>query len=194
MRQEEERVARAAGPSWQSSDQSRLLGRRAMAALAGLLGVLAFAGPAAASTAKKAPAGTSRDANGKLHDDASGQFANDPCAIGEDGTEAMRARFRKAMSCGTMQQAHHVVPLQLRNLPELVAAAKSGWDINGKLNGICLDKKIHNGCHGVYSEDVRTRIQNLSLSKLASKKMASAIEMLVGELKAGLRSRRKPLK
>ena len=194
MRQDEQRVARAAGPSRQSSDRPRLLGRRAVAALAGLLGVLAFAGPAAASTAKKAPAGTSRDANGKLHDDASGQFANDPCAIREDDTDAMRAKLRRALACGPEEQAHHVIPLELRSMDELVAAGHGGWDINGKGNGICLAVSLHSGCHPLYTIDVRTQIVAARLRGLPPKQSIPKLTTLIDQRKRSLRSRRKSLK
>jgi invasion protein IalB len=88
--------------------------------------VLLAATPALAVSGKsvKTPAGTTRDANGHLHDNATGKFTEDECAVGQDGTDAMRRRLRQALKCTDDQQAHHIIPLELRELPPIQLAIK----------------------------------------------------------------------
>jgi hypothetical protein len=143
------------------------------------------------TAAPKAPPGTSRDAKGILHDDADGRFAKDPCAVGEDGTAAMRRQLRRALQCTDSQQAHHVVPLELRKDPVLVEAIKRGGDLNGAENGLCLSEKIHSTCHPDYTRAVAARL--VVISKSSKAQLVPKLKALIDELKRDLRARRKAL-
>jgi hypothetical protein len=165
------------------------------AALAAFAAVLALASPVLAGRKQppKDPPGTSRDTTGQLRDDASGKYAKDPqCETDDDGTAAMRARLRGQLSCAKDQEAHHVVPLKLRNLPMVVRAMKAGWDLNGKSNGLCLSTAVHKGCHAQYTGEVQRRLV-ADLSTVPPGKLVSQLQSIVDDFKRSLRSRRKPL-
>ncbi len=59
---------------------------------------------------------------------------------------------------------HHLIPVSVAAIPDLEKffekAAKQGWDINGKLNGMNLHKKRHKGGHPRYTDYVANRIRS----------------------------------
>lgn len=70
---------------------------------------------------------------------------------GDPLAAAARKKLRKALGCSPTQEAHHVVPLELRNDPLVKLAESKGFDFNGKENGVCLSDKIHSGSHPIYT-------------------------------------------
>src|SRR5262249_49734373 len=65
---------------------------------------------------------------------------------GTDDKNRARAQLRKALQCKSEnEQAHHVVPLELRNHEIVEAAEANGWEFNGVANVICLMKPTHEG-------------------------------------------------
>ncbi len=73
---------------------------------------------------------------------------------GDPLAAAARRKLRAALNCSSAQEAHHVIPLELRNDPLVSMAEKNGFDFNGKSNGVCLSNKIHSGSHPVYTSEV----------------------------------------
>jgi hypothetical protein len=71
-----------------------------------------------------------------------------------------RRQLRSAMRCRPGQQAHHVIPLELRRDFTIVQEAeRNGWEFNGRDNGICT--RYHRGSHPVYTRDVIRRLTAL---------------------------------
>jgi len=65
-----------------------------------------------------------------------------------------RAQLRKVLglAVGNLNQAHHIIPLNLQTNPIVQKAAKSGsaFHLNEALNGIPLSTAVHNGSHANY--------------------------------------------
>jgi hypothetical protein len=78
-----------------------------------------------------------------------------------DPKAAARAQLRRALSCKATEEAHHVVPLELRNHPIVELAEANNWQFNGNDNGKCLSKKVHSGSHPIYTESVRQKLDAL---------------------------------
>ena len=114
-----------------------------------------------------------------------------------DPKAAARAQLRRALGCRSTQEAHHVIPLELRDDFEIVKKAEAkGWKFNGADNGLCISNRIHSGSHPNYTEAVRQRLTALTRQfkgKLDSDAARAGLDDLVDELRAGLRKRRKKL-
>jgi hypothetical protein len=78
-----------------------------------------------------------------------------------DPRKAARAALRASLGCTSKEEAHHIIPLELFFHPVCEAAVKNGFRFNGPQNGICLSNKIHAGSHGMYTGDVRARLDRL---------------------------------
>ncbi|MCU7839805.1 MAG: AHH domain-containing protein [Candidatus Thiodiazotropha sp. (ex Troendleina suluensis)] len=52
-------------------------------------------------------------------------------------------------------QAHHIVPWELRSHPIVKRAAKGGFNINGRHNGVALSTMAHRGSHATYTARVK---------------------------------------
>jgi hypothetical protein len=73
-----------------------------------------------------------------------------------------RRQLRAALGCQSNEQAHHIVPLELRDsLTIITEAERNGWEFNGKDNGICISNTIHSGSHPRYTADVVNRLTRL---------------------------------
>ncbi|MDL2141950.1 AHH domain-containing protein [Flavobacterium tructae] len=73
-----------------------------------------------------------------------------------------RSQLRQilGLAVGNLKQAHHIIPINLQNNSIIQKAAKSGeaFHLNDALNGIPLDKAIHNGSHGNYDDLIKNRL------------------------------------
>ncbi|WP_373518861.1 DUF4157 domain-containing protein [Pricia sp.] len=108
---------------------------------------------------------------------------------------AARKQLRRALRCNDKQQAHHLIPLELRNdFPIIKTAEENGWNFNGAENGYCMSNKYHSGSHGNYTRDVRRRLTSLTITTLKNKpnaiKIKSELNILTGNLKSELSKRR----
>ncbi|PHS12257.1 MAG: hypothetical protein COA86_18660 [Kangiella sp.] len=77
-----------------------------------------------------------------------------------------RVRLRTALKTPKGQQAHHTIPWELRNHTVVRQAARGGFNMNGKMNGISLGPTRHMGSHPQY-----TRIVERSLNRMGNKPM-----------------------
>jgi A nuclease family of the HNH/ENDO VII superfamily with conserved AHH len=81
-------------------------------------------------------------------------LANGTIYFGTNNT--CRAQLRKAlgMVVGNLNQAHHIIPLNLQNNPIVQKAFKSAeaFHLNEALNGISLSTLVHSGSHGSYDD------------------------------------------
>jgi hypothetical protein len=71
-----------------------------------------------------------------------------------------RAELRRNLKCESGKQAHHIIPLQRGDHEVVKAAIKDGWNLNGKENGICLSKAVHDGPHPIYTARVTRDLDN----------------------------------
>jgi hypothetical protein len=78
-----------------------------------------------------------------------------------DPNNRARAELRKNMKCKPGEQAHHIIPLALKDHPVAKLATSNGWNFNGANNGVCLDTSVHSGPHPNYTERVRLRLAAL---------------------------------
>lgn len=64
------------------------------------------------------------------------------------------------MPGNSSEQAHHIIPWQLRSNPLIQKAAKGGFNINGAENGIRLVN--HSGSHRYYNMRVNSYLDNVN--------------------------------
>jgi hypothetical protein len=65
------------------------------------------------------------------------------------------------MGCKKGEEAHHVIPLELKDHPVAKLAQSSHWNFNGAGNGVCLDTSVHHGSHPKYTAGVRSYLERL---------------------------------
>ncbi len=125
-----------------------------------------------------------------------------PGSLNDAARSALRRSLIMAGQCtkASTKQAHHVVPLELRNMNIITIAEKNGWKFNGVDNGVCLGKSVHSGSHSKYTKAVREDILTIQRKlKKANKKLDWAnikgpLTKLLSGLKSDLKKRRKKLK
>lgn len=105
--------------------------------------------------------------------------------------EVARKRLRAVIGSKQGFQAHHVVPLELRQHDLVRRAAKGGFDINGKENGISLSDKIHRGSHPKYTEKIKEALdEKLTASGVDSDEViAQWLRKFTSDCKAELETR-----
>ena len=106
-----------------------------------------------------------------------------------DPKKAARAKLRAALgTCRPNEQAHHVIPLELRSHPVVKLAEKNGFDFNGAANGYCLPEKVHSTSHPVYTGDVRDELDAIQRAVGAKDwgKVEPRLDQLVKSLKRKL--------
>jgi HNH/ENDO VII superfamily nuclease len=76
-----------------------------------------------------------------------------------DWKAAARARLRSALGgCSARDDAHHIIPLTLRDHRIVqLAESKGGFEFNGKMNGMCFPRELH-GNHPKYTDMVRNNL------------------------------------
>lgn len=125
-----------------------------------------------------------------------------PKNLHDAARKALRRNLIFAGECrnSSSKEAHHVVPLELRNLKIVSIAESNNWNINGANNGVCLSKNIHSGSHSVYTGKVRNALLVLERSlikkhgKVDWKNGKQPFEVQVAEFKKELKKRRSKLK
>jgi A nuclease family of the HNH/ENDO VII superfamily with conserved AHH len=74
-----------------------------------------------------------------------------------------RAQLRKVLglAVGNLNQAHHIIPLNLQTNPIVQKAAKSAdaFHLNEALNGIPLSTAVHSGSHGNYDARIFQKLK-----------------------------------
>jgi hypothetical protein len=74
-----------------------------------------------------------------------------------------RAQLRKVLglAVGNLNQAHHIIPLNLQSNPIVQKAAKSAdaFHLNEALNGIPLSTAVHSGSHGNYDARIFQKLK-----------------------------------
>jgi hypothetical protein len=91
--------------------------------------------------------------------------------------KAERAKLARALACSAGQQAHHVLPLELRGLlgvgghKVVSTAIQQGFAFNGVENGVCLGPDVHFGPHPRYT----ARVQN-SLDRYLGRSPAEQLD------------------
>jgi len=68
------------------------------------------------------------------------------------------------MVVGNLNQAHHIIPLNLQTNPIVQKAFKSpdAFHLNEALNGISLSTTIHSGSHGRYDAKIIDRLSDFN--------------------------------
>lgn len=78
-------------------------------------------------------------------------------------TSTSQRRFRAALGVKPFEnaRAHHIVPVELRAHPIVQRAAKGGFNINGRHNGVWLSKVKHPSNHRGYSKRVKDTLDGI---------------------------------
>ena len=105
---------------------------------------------------------------------------------------ANRSKLRGALNIatGVLEQAHHVIPVSvLKKNPHVQKAIDEGFEFNGKMNGLAIDKARHNGSHGKYDDVVNKMIDAAFKDKAnAGKSAKEVLEGVTNGLKDELKS------
>lgn len=78
--------------------------------------------------------------------------------------------------------AHHIIPWDLRTHPVVKAAAKAGFNINGKLNGILLGYAPHKYGHKAYDTALASLADELLKLKLTDTQYAHVLQKLADQI------------
>ena len=124
-----------------------------------------------------------RVANKKL---AYGFFYYDPNA-------AARKQLRASLGCKKKEQAHHIIPLELRKHEVSKLAEANGFEFNKAKNGVCLSTKIHSGSHDNYTTSIRRQLDDLAKQHMVGGKLVWSSDLST-DLDALLVKNRKNLK
>jgi hypothetical protein len=102
-----------------------------------------------------------------------------------DPDNRARAALRRSLNCKTTEQAHHIIPLELKDDPVIVAAIASGtWNMNdGSDNGVCISNAIHSGSHSNYTDSIRRQLATLGAWPGAASKLRTIISAERAKLK-----------
>jgi len=97
--------------------------------------------------------------------------------------DTQRAILRQVMNqAGSGKTAHHIIPLEAISKYKklMIKAAKGGFDMNGKNNGILLDKLDHIGGHPIYNRAVHEELADIAKqaksAKLTNKEIANLLQ------------------
>jgi hypothetical protein len=88
-----------------------------------------------------------------------------------DPKAAARKQLRASLGCKKKEEAHHIIPLELRDHQVSKLAEKNGFTFNKAKNGVCLPKKIHSGSHPIYTESIRTQLNDLAKQYMVGGKL-----------------------
>ena len=112
-----------------------------------------------------------------------------------DPKDAARAALRRALGCdSSIQEAHHVIPLELYMNDVVRVATANGYTFNGVDNGVCISNRIHSGSHPKYTDDVLARLAKLKTGVgMDWAKLQKPFLAMVATLKAEVKARRKKL-
>ncbi|MGC3967434.1 MAG: polymorphic toxin-type HINT domain-containing protein [Pirellulales bacterium] len=98
-----------------------------------------------------------------------------------------RASLRRALGgVSPGQQAHHIIPWELRNHSVIKRAAKEGFGINSADNGILLDTTVHLGSHPKLSAAIQSKLDSISAMGLSDADATAELRSYVSRLRAGL--------
>jgi hypothetical protein len=75
--------------------------------------------------------------------------------------EQARKSLRRALKARFGDIAHHIVALRDKYHPLIVEAARRGFNINGKENGVLLNALQHSGGHPKYLQAMRKKMGNI---------------------------------
>jgi hypothetical protein len=79
-----------------------------------------------------------------------------------------------------------MIPWELRNDPFVQYAARGGFGINSKANGVLLGTKVHLGSHPKYTAAIQSKIDRLAAQGLTAEQAALELESYAARLQAGL--------
>jgi len=105
-----------------------------------------------------------------------------------------RTHLRTALGQG-LGAAHHIIPWQHRTHDLIQAAARGGFNINGRLNGIRLSSAFHFRSHARYNAAIGRKLDALWTNNpgLTSAQYANLLMGYVNQLHSGLSRLSKPL-
>src|SRR5262249_1941776 len=105
--------------------------------------------------------------------------------------------LRKAVG-GSGGRVHHIIPIEpeILNLRVVQAAARGGFNINGKVNGIRLSTTVHviGSKHPTYSRAMKTVLSKLDQLPLNDTQAANALASLADKVGRRLAQRVVPLR
>ncbi|HEY0764462.1 MAG TPA: DUF4157 domain-containing protein [Pyrinomonadaceae bacterium] len=78
-----------------------------------------------------------------------------------DPKAGARKQLRASLGCKKKEEAHHIIPLELRDHNISKLAEKNGFEFNKAKNGVCLSTKIHSGSHDNYTANIRGQLNDL---------------------------------
>lgn len=121
-----------------------------------------------------------------------------------DPKAGARKQLRASLGCKKKEEAHHIIPLELRDKNRLVKLAEAnGFQFNKAENGICLSKRkprIHSGSHNEYTESIRKQLDALILIHRQGSDLKWTAELqsdfyaMIKKNYRNLRARKTPLK
>ena len=90
-----------------------------------------------------------------------------------DPKAAARKQLRAALGCKKKEEAHHLIPLELRDHPLVKLAEKNGFEFNKDKNGACLKAGfVHGGSHPIYTDSIETALDTMEADyKVAGQKL-----------------------
>jgi hypothetical protein len=98
-----------------------------------------------------------------------------------------RASLRRAIGGVLPQtQTHHLIPWELRTHPFVIWAARGGFGINSKANGVLLSIMTHLGSHSKFNAAVLAKVDQLATLALTSGQAAAALNAYASQLRIGL--------
>ena len=105
-----------------------------------------------------------------------------------------RRRLRKELGLGRgdADEAHHLIPLSVRDHDIVKAAATEGFDFNGAMNGMPLSFDRHRGVnifhHNKYNAAIRKRLdyEQALNPNMTPKQAAELLEAYTSKLRAGI--------
>lgn len=102
-----------------------------------------------------------------------------------------RKQLRKilGLSAGNSNQAHHIIPLNLQTNQAIQKAAKSSnaFHINEALNGISLERAIHNGSHANYDRLVKGYLDAIPAS-VNPDQAYTAVNALINKIRLAIQN------
>ncbi|WP_231734225.1 AHH domain-containing protein [Calycomorphotria hydatis] len=110
-----------------------------------------------------------------------------------------RLRSNLGLKSGNTDEAHHIIPFELRNHDLVKKASKAGFNINGKANGVPLSFARHRGInifhHNRYNKAIRRRLdfEFTQRTDISNEEAAKFLDSYVAQIKKAFERTRSQL-
>ena len=109
--------------------------------------------------------------------------------FGSDSNCRKQLRKILGLSLGNPNQAHHIIPLNLQLNKAIQKAAKSSnaFHMNEALNGITLERAIHNGSHANYDRLIKGYLDAIPASATPDQAY-NAVNALINKIRLAIQN------